>query len=199
VVALVGAFFTLLQLKRQSRYTLIHTRANKLSEARIKWNDDLRKKISELISSSTMLNYHLRLLSDIVIERNLINKVNNAAKWNELNKRAEDYYNSKVNDINKCIALTSEVQLYLGFSDESNELTNKHHIELEKVISEYSDYTMEYDKLNDVAKFDKVANDLITVSRKVLYDSWAKARNEGNAEIDKAYNESYFWKSNKNS
>jgi hypothetical protein len=193
ILAFLGAYFSIIQIKKQSRYTLIHNRANKLSEARIKWNDDLRMKISALISSSTILNYHLRKLSEIIAERNMVDKVTNITKWNQLDKKAEDYYDSKINDINNCIALTSEIQLYLDVNDVKNVNSNKYHSELEKTLSEYLDYTMEYDKLTDVKKFNAVANELITKSRRVLYDSWSKARSEGDNDIEKAYNESYFW------
>ena len=190
LIALFGAFAAILQIRTQTRYSLIHSRSNKITEARLEWNKDLRNVFSKLLRASTILHFHMRTISDIIAERNTHNK--SSKDYQDLHQKAEAYYQSHIELINEFIVLTSEVQLYLDAKE--GDKKNKLHSELENILEQYIDSVLDYKEINDVSKFNSVANALITKGREILNNSWSKARIEGDIEITKAYNESFFWK-----
>jgi hypothetical protein len=146
------------QIQETSRMTLAQVRANNISQARIKWIQDLRNELSQYNGEVAIINYYLQDVVDLMKKGDKTN--------------AEKLYIEQVERIKNARQYAFKIKLFLN-KDEAD------HKKLEDLIDKYYKTALEnYSTVK--SDFNSISNDILEVSRKVLKDAWAQAKNEGN-------------------
>ncbi len=145
------------QIQETSRMTLAQVRANNISQARINWIQDLRNELSQFNGEVAIINFYLHDVVELTKEGN--------------KKKAEELYNQQVERIKTARQLAFKIKLFLNKGETD-------HKKLEVLINDY--YTSALETFSKVkSDFNKVSNDILDISRKILKDAWEQAKNEG--------------------
>lgn len=171
LLALFGGVIALIQINRQSKYTLIHNKANNISQARIKWIQDFRDLLCSFIGEVTIVNYHL----SIVIEEN------KAGKKDE----AREKYDSIADKIKDCRILATKISLFLNTDYINQNHNDSDHNLIEKLSDQFMESALTYDTINEETDFNKISKEMVKIAKKILKETWEQAKKEGDDELSK--------------
>jgi hypothetical protein len=144
------------QIHETSKMTLAQVRANNISQARINWVQDLRTSLSAFIGEVAIAGFHFDQVKKTA-ETNLTEAKDHISKLTDRVKAIREY--------------AFKVKLFL-----SNNPKEVDHIQLEKLIDEFMIASTTGKK--DGTDLNKLAHDILKVSKKILKEAWEQAKNE---------------------
>ena len=169
-----------------------------ISKARISWCEKMREIISKYISEVENLNYELRILNDkfreLKNEMSVYRKENKEYSNDEFIKLIDKYKKNKDDNIKiikiikafkslekrhyhlmigtkKLSEFGNKISLYLNINQD------KYHQELKELIDKYEEKSTEnFRDVDDVVKLEKIKNEIIKKSQKIINDTWEDAK-----------------------
>lgn len=135
---------------------LFQIKANIIASARIEWTQNLRKTISQFLSEIMILNFNIKRVLELIEEGKTTD--------------AETLYNSQTDSFKKVHEYGNQIKLFL------NNQKEKEHIELQELIEKYLKNSTHGIKAKEFSELEKLEQDIIKSSQKMLKQTWEDAK-----------------------
>ena len=141
------------QIHETSKMTLAQVRANNISQARINWMQELRNEITNFNGNVALIKFKLQEVLD--------------SNKEDRKEEEKEFYNKQINLVKNARQSAFKIKLFLNVEEDC-------HKKLEELIDKYFEIA-----LDTKSDFNKIADDILKVSRIILKNVWEQAKHEG--------------------